>query len=73
VLNSLPVYYLSLFKMPKGVAKEIIKLQRKFLWSGDSASKTTHLVKWEIVQRPKKEGGLGVGDLLLKNTALLFK
>jgi len=73
VLNSLPVCYLSLFKMPKGVAKEIIKLQRNFLWSGDSAGKVNSLVKWEIVQRPKNEGGLGVGDLLLKNAALLFK
>jgi len=26
-----------------------------------------------VVQRPKEKGGLGVGDLLLKNAALLFK
>ena len=30
-------------------------------------------MKWEIIQRPKKFGGLGVGDLVIKNTALLFK
>ncbi|XP_072064506.1 uncharacterized protein [Arachis hypogaea] len=33
VLNSLPVYYLSLYKMPKAVAERIIGLQRRFLWS----------------------------------------
>ena len=33
VLNNLPTYYLGLFKMPKGVAKEIISIQRKFFWS----------------------------------------
>ncbi|XP_057720056.1 uncharacterized protein LOC130934510 [Arachis stenosperma] len=31
VLNSLPVYYLSLYKMPKGVAEKLITLQRRFL------------------------------------------
>ena len=31
------------------------------------------LVKWELIQLPKKYGGLGVGDLVLKNKALLFK
>ena len=73
VLSSLPVYYLSLFKMPKKVALEINKIQRRFLWSSKHNSKTTALVKWEIVQKPKKEGGLGVGDLVIKNAALLFK
>ena len=33
VLNCLPIYYLSLFKLPKKVANEIIRIQRKFLWS----------------------------------------
>ncbi|XP_016177809.1 uncharacterized protein LOC107620107 [Arachis ipaensis] len=35
VLNSLPVYYLSLFKMPKAVAEKLISLQRRFLWSSE--------------------------------------
>jgi len=73
VLSSLPVYYLSMFKMPKKVALEINKIQRKFLWNSKHNCKTAALVKWEIVQRPKKEGGLGVGDLTIKNAALLFK
>jgi len=59
--------------MPKRVAKEIIRLQRRFLWSGSSEKRFSALVKWDIVQRPKKQGGLGVGDLLIRNAALLFK
>ena len=73
VLSSLPVYYLSLFKMPKRVAKEINRLQRRFLWSGSTENRFSALVKWDVVQRPKNQGGLGVGDPLLKNAALLFK
>ena len=73
VLNSLPIYYLSLFSMPKKVTKEIIRLQRRFLWNADKTGRVLPLVKWEIVQQPKCKCGLGVGDLVIKNTALLFK
>ncbi|KAL4322013.1 uncharacterized protein LOC107636929 [Arachis ipaensis] len=31
------------------------------------------LVKWELVQTPKKYGGLGVGDAMIRNSSLLFK
>ncbi|XP_016168179.1 uncharacterized protein LOC107610679 [Arachis ipaensis] len=73
VLNSLPVYYLSLFKLPKAVAEKLISLQRRFLWSKEDGSNGMALVKWEVVQTPKKLGGLGVGDAMVRNTAMLFK
>jgi len=73
VLSSLSVYYLSIFKMPKRVENEINKIQRRFLWSGKHGGRYSALVRWEVVQRPKVKGGLGVDDLLLKNAALLFK
>ncbi|XP_028107063.1 uncharacterized protein LOC114306090 [Camellia sinensis] len=47
VLSSLPVYYLSLFKIPEGIAKEIEQLQASFLWSGSELKRKVHLVKWE--------------------------
>ena len=34
VLNSLPVYYMSMFKMLKAIALKIVKLQRRFFWVG---------------------------------------
>ncbi|XP_016173374.1 uncharacterized protein LOC107615869 [Arachis ipaensis] len=73
VLNSLPVYYLSLYKMPKAVAEKLISLQRRFLWSKEEGRNGLALVKWKIVQAPKKAGGLEVGDAVIRNTALLFK
>ena len=73
VINSLPLYYLSLFKMPRKVADMLNKVQRRFLWSGGHANRSSALVKWEVVQRPKAQGGLGIGDLMIKNAALLFK
>ena len=73
VLNSLPLYFFSLFKMPKLVAKKIIQIQRRFLWAGEREGHFSALVKWEVVQLPKSMGGLGVGDILMKNACLLFK
>ncbi|XP_016185754.1 uncharacterized protein LOC107627434 [Arachis ipaensis] len=74
MLNSLPVYYLSLYKMPKAVAEKLISLQRKFLWSKEEGRNGMALVKWEVVQAPKKlGGGLGVGDAVIRNAALMFK
>jgi len=32
VLSSIPLFYLSLFKMLATMAKEIMKLQRNFFW-----------------------------------------
>ena len=32
VLSSLPIYFLSLFKMPQGIVNNIEKLMRDFLW-----------------------------------------
>nr|XP_029148315.1 uncharacterized protein LOC114925208 [Arachis hypogaea] len=73
VLNSLPIYYLSLFKMLKAVAEKLISLQRRFLWSSEEGRTGMALIRWEVVQAPKKLGGLGVGNAMVRNTALLFK
>ncbi|XP_016185460.1 uncharacterized protein LOC107627112 [Arachis ipaensis] len=49
VLNSLPVYYLSLYKMPKAVEEKLISVQRRFLWSKEEGRNSVALVKWELV------------------------
>lgn len=74
VLNSLPIYYMSMFRMPKIVAQKIVKLQRRFFW-GTSANgeMAPPMVKWSSIELPKTHGGLGVGNILHKNLMLLFK
>ncbi|KAK9927793.1 hypothetical protein M0R45_024959 [Rubus argutus] len=73
VLENLPTYYLSLFKLPKGVARKIESMLRNFLWEGIGEDSKDHLVKWIIVSQSKEKGGLGIGNLAKKNTALLGK
>ena len=55
------------------MANDIVRIQRKFLWSGEKDGRFMPLVKWDVVLQQKSAGGLGVGDLAEKNAALLFK
>ena len=74
VLNSLPIYYMSMFKMPKAIALKIEKLQRSFFWGGSSGVKMgCPRIKWSDIQLAKELGGLGVGNIMHKNMILLFK
>ena len=69
----MPCYFLSLFKIPASVATRIERLQRDFLWSGVGEGKKDHLVSWDVVCNPKMKGGLGLGRISLRNSALLGK
>ncbi|GAU29855.1 hypothetical protein TSUD_379450 [Trifolium subterraneum] len=73
VLAAIPIFYLSLFKMPVGVWKKLVGLQRRFLWGGAAGASKISWVNWLDICRPKKEGGLGVKDLRIMNISLLTK
>ena len=72
-LASIPLYQMSVFRMPKSVARRIEKLQRNFLWGGANGGNKAHLVKWEVVCADKEKGGLGLRKLVWLNKALLGK
>ncbi|KAL4559382.1 hypothetical protein LXL04_031520 [Taraxacum kok-saghyz] len=73
VLGNLPTYYLSLFKAPIAITKELEKIRRRFLWGGDKEKKKIHWVSWEKVSARKSDGGLGVAPIRSLNTGLLVK
>nr|CAN77925.1 hypothetical protein VITISV_028684 [Vitis vinifera] len=58
-LASIPLYQMSLFRMPKSVARRLEKLQRNFLWGGANGGNKAHLIKWEVVCMDKKKEGWG--------------
>jgi hypothetical protein len=64
---------LSFFLLPKGVLNTLDFFRSRFFWQGDSEKKRYRLAKWSIVCSPKDQGGLGIHDLEVKNTALLGK
>ncbi|GMI95171.1 hypothetical protein HRI_003186400 [Hibiscus trionum] len=73
VLTSLPIYFLSIFKIPEAVATELNKLIARFLWGGDGETRKIHWVCWRTVCNPREAGGLGILDLRLLNRSMLSK
>ena len=59
-LSCLPVYLMSLFRLPIRVGLRLEQIQRDFLWGGGNVDKKRHLVKWSTVCSNKRNGGLGV-------------
>ncbi|GJY95036.1 RNA-directed DNA polymerase, eukaryota [Tanacetum coccineum] len=73
VLGSSPSYWLSLFKVPKGVLASMEALRRDFFHGTHNDVKKIAWVKWSKVLSSKKNGGLGVSSFYASNRALLFK
>jgi hypothetical protein len=73
VLASMPLYFFSFYKAPSCVLKQLVKIQRNFLWGGGLEEKKLCWVKWDHISCPKSQGGLGVKNLALFNSALLYK
>ena len=72
-LSSMPIYQMSIFRMPKIVARRLEKVQMDFLWGGGNMEWKTHLVNWEVVCTDKDKGGLSLRKLAMLNKALLDK
>ena len=74
VISSLPTYYMCSLKLPATVIEIIDKHRKNCLWRGsDYSKKGYNLAAWNLVQKPKSKGGLGVINLSLQNEALLMK
>jgi hypothetical protein len=74
VLDALPAYAMGAMELPAGLLDALEKLRRTFLWApADRASGAKCLVTWDLVCRPKEEGGLGVHDLRIQNKCLQMK
>ncbi|GAU33092.1 hypothetical protein TSUD_259430 [Trifolium subterraneum] len=73
VLNAIPIFYLSFMKMPLKVWKQVVRIQREFLWGGVRGGRKVNWVKWSMVCKAKNKGGLGVRDVRLVNLSLLTK
>jgi hypothetical protein len=74
VLSSLPIFSMSTLKLYQWVLDECDKYRRHCLWrKKDLNSKTPPLASWDMVCRPKDQGGLGVLKPSVQNNCLLMK
>ncbi|CAM8945360.1 unnamed protein product [Rhodiola kirilowii] len=72
VLQAIPNYAMSCFKLPVTLCRKLVKGFMRFWWLRDKA-KGIHWVKRDILLREKSEGGLGFRKMELMNLALLAK
>jgi hypothetical protein len=74
VINSLPMYAMCSLKIPITIFIHFEKSGRQFLWADrEDKIQGKCLASWEMICRPKDQGGLGVLDLRIQNKALLIK
>ncbi|GJT99217.1 RNA-directed DNA polymerase, eukaryota [Tanacetum coccineum] len=73
VLGASPIYYMSIFKVPKGVLKTMESIRSKFFNGVDSSDRKISWVAWDNVLASKLNGGLGVSSFFVLNRALLLK
>lgn len=55
---------MSFLRIPRKVLRRLVILQRDFLWGGTTEKIKISWVRWELICKPKEEGGLAV-----KNTS----
>jgi hypothetical protein len=73
VLQAIPTYTMSVFKLPKTLCQEINALFSKFWWGHQKNDSKIAWLKWSKMGLAKNKGGLGYRDLEPFNMALLAK
>ncbi|GKD44506.1 hypothetical protein Tco_1269151, partial [Tanacetum coccineum] len=73
VLGSMPIYHMSIFKVPMKVLQRMESICCHFFNGADLGGKKSMWVKWKNVLASKEKGGLGVSCLYALNRALMFK
>ena len=71
--SSLPIYFMSLFCLPRRVRLRLAQIKRNFLWGGGDLDIKPHLVNWAIVCSDKRDWGLGVRSLSILSKTPLCK
>ena len=73
ILEAIPVYWMLLSWIPKGILEQIRRICFRFLWSGKKEGQVTPWVSWKRIAVPKGLGGWGLKNIFLFAQALAAK
>jgi hypothetical protein len=71
-LCSMPLHFLLSLNLPPGLPSQLDRILRQCLWRDKDQPKPS-LAAWNMVCKPKENGGLGIVNFQKKNNALLMK
>lgn len=69
----MPTYVMQSCVLSRGIYDEVDKMCRTFIWGDEENHRKVHLLSWEKLCKPKKEGGLGMRPTRDANTAFVMK
>ena len=73
VVQAIPTFTMSCFRLPMGLCQDIELLIRKFWWGQRGDRRKIHWKKWEVLCQPKMEKDLCFKDLCKFNEAMLAR
>lgn len=73
VVQAIPTFTMSCFKLPVGLCHDIEMLIQKFWWGECGDQRKIHWKNRETLCKLESEGGLGFKDLAVFNEAMLAK
>lgn len=73
IIQAIPTFAMSYFRIPTSILKDIEKLCANFWWGNSATNKRVHWKSWKLLKEAKEIGGMGFRDLVIFNKALLAK
>lgn len=73
VVSSIPIYYMAACQFPASLCRAFDSAARQFFWNGKDVERKLSMVAWNVVCKPKSQGGLGIRSFELINKTLLAK
>ena len=73
IVQVIPTFAMSCFRLPVGLCRDIEMMIRKFWWGQRGDRRKIHWKKRETLCKPKVDGGMGFKDLCKFNEAMLAK
>lgn len=70
-LASIPIYLMSVIKLPKWAIESINSQMAHFFWNDHEGGTKYHLANWSMMAQKKEYGGMGIPDLHNLNMCLL--
>ena len=73
VAQSVPTYTMGVFQLPVKLCNELNTMCVRFWWGQVGNERKIHWRNWDLLSKPKKEGGMGFRDIRSFNLAMLAK